>query len=249
MSAKIMVVEDERITAEDIKDCLMSLGYRVPAVLYSGEDAVKKAGELQPDLILMDIMLEGEIDGIEAAEEIKKHYDIPVIYLTAYSDENTFKRAKKTEPSGYVLKEPSGFIHKPFEESELHSIIEITLYRHKMEKTHDQWISALLESINQALIVTDADGKIKFMNNMAEDITGWMQEDAVDNKLEEVFRIHNGESNALKKLKISSSISSEEFTILAKNGTVLTVRADLNHIKDKEGKVNAMALEFHNNFE
>jgi PAS domain S-box-containing protein len=249
MSAKIMVVEDERITAEDIKDCLMSLGYSVPAVLYSGEDAVKKAGELQPDLILMDIMLEGEIDGIEAAEEIKKHYDIPVIYLTAYSDENTFKRAKKTEPSGYVLKEPSGFIHKPFEESELHSIIEITLYRHKMEKTHDQWISALLESINQALIVTDAEGKIKFMNNMAEDITGWMQEDAVDNKLEEVFRIHNGESNALKKLKISSSISSEEFTILAKNGTVLTVRADLNHIKDKDGKVNAMALEFHNNFE
>jgi len=72
-SAKIMVVEDERITAEDIKDCLMSLGYMVPAVVYSGEDAVKKVGGLQPDLVLMDIMLEGEMDGIESAEEIKKH--------------------------------------------------------------------------------------------------------------------------------------------------------------------------------
>ena len=243
-SAKIMVVEDERITAEDIKDCLMSLGYMVPAVVYSGEDAVKKAGELQPDLVLMDIMLEGEMDGIEAAEEIKKHYDIPVIYLTAYSDENTFKRAKKTEPSGYVLKEPSGFIYKPFEESELHSIIEITLHRHKMEKTHDQWISALLESINKALIVTDTDGRIKFMNNIAEDITGWMQEDAVNNKLEEVFRIHDEESSTLKNLKVSSSVSSEELTILAKNGTVVTVKANLNHIKDKDGKVNAIALEF-----
>jgi CheY-like chemotaxis protein len=144
MSAKILVVEDERITAEDIKDGLLSLGYKVPAVVYSGENAVKKAGELRPDLVLMDIRLEGEMDGIEAAEEIKKHYDIPVIYLTAYSDESTLERAKKTEPSGYVLKEPSGFIHKPFEESELHSVLEITLYRHKMEKTHDQWISALL---------------------------------------------------------------------------------------------------------
>jgi PAS domain S-box-containing protein len=243
MSAKILVVEDERITAEDIKDGLLSLGYKVPAVVYSGEDAVKKAGELRPDLVLMDIRLEGEMDGLEAAEEIKKHYDIPVIYLTAYSDESTLERAKKTEPSGYVLKEPSGFIHKPFEESELHSVIEITLYRHKMEKTHDQWISALLESINEALIATDNDGKIKFMNNMAEEITGWMQEDAIEKDLEDVFKIYDEESNT-EKFKLNSN-GSEEVTIMNREGVTVHIRANLNYIKDKEGNVNGMALTFH----
>ena len=103
---QIMVVEDERITAKDIKIALESAGYGVADLVFSGEEAVRKAGELQPDLVLMDIKLEGEMDGIEAAGEIKKHFDIPVIYLTAYSDENTLERAKRTEPSGYVLKEP-----------------------------------------------------------------------------------------------------------------------------------------------
>lgn len=245
-SAKILVVEDERITAEDIKDGLISLGYKVPGVVYSGEDAVIKAGELRPDLVLMDIRLEGEMDGIEAAEEIKKHYDIPVIYLTAYSDESTLERAKKTEPSGYVLKEPSGFIHKPFEESELHSVIEITLYRHKMEKTHDQWIAALLESINEALIATDSNGKIKFMNNMAEDITGWIHEDAIEEDLEEVFKIYDEESNNLKGFYLKPN-ASEEVTILTKNGTTVLIQANLNYIKDKEGNVNGMALTFRDN--
>lgn len=245
-SAKILVVEDERITAEDIKDGLISLGYKVPGVVYSGEDAVIKAGELRPDLVLMDIRLEGEMDGIEAAEEIKKHYDIPVIYLTAYSDESTLERAKKTEPSGYVLKEPSGFIHKPFEESELHSVIEITLYRHKMEKTHDQWIAALLESINEALIATDSNGKIKFINNMAEDITGWIHEDAIEEDLEEVFKIYDEESNALKGFHLKPN-ASEEVIILTKNGTTVLIQANLNYIKDKEGNVNGMALTFRNN--
>jgi|GEM_PF-4258825 len=118
-----------------------------------------------------------------------------------------------------------------------------------MEKTNDQWISALLKSINKALIVTDTDGRIKFRNNIAEDVTGWIHEDAVNNKLEGVFRIHDRESSTLKKLKVSSSVSSEELTILAKNGTVVTVKANLNHIKDKDGKVNAIALNFVTNFE
>ncbi len=246
MSAKILVVEDERITAEDIKDGLISLGYKVPAVVYSGEDAVKRAGELQPDLILMDIKLEGEMDGIEAAELIKKQYDIPVIYLTAYSDEGTVERAKKTEPGGYVLKGQSGFIHKPFEESELHSVIEITLYRYKMEKNHDQWISALLESINEALIATDENGKIKFMNNMAEEITGWMQKDAINKDLKVIFKVHDQKSDALKEFKFDYDVSSSEVIILTKDGSNVTVNININHIKDKDGKLNGIALTFRN---
>ena len=245
-NARILVVEDERITAEDIKEGLKSLGYEVPAVVYSGEDAVCKAGELQPDLVLMDIKLEGEMDGIEAAGEIKKYFDIPVIYLTAYSDENTLKRAKMTEPSGYILKEPSGFIHKPFKESELHSIIELTLYRHEMEKTHDQWLSTLLESINKALIATDGNGKIKFMNHIAEDLTGWIQEEAVNRDLSDVFKIQDPEFNILNGFNPDfNQYSMDQVVLDGKNGVKIPINANFNPITDDKGNINGMALIFH----
>ncbi len=238
-SARILVVEDERITAEDIKDGLKSLGYKVPAVVHSGEEAVRKAMELQPDLVLMDIKLEGKMDGIEAAGEIKKHFDIPVIYLTAYSDENTLERARMTEPSGYVLKEPSGFVHKPFKESELHTIIELTLYRHKMEKNHDQWLETMLENVNEALIATDENGKIRFMNHIAENITGWIQEEVVNRDLTDVFKIQED------KFGINEH-SMDRVMLNDKNGTKIPVSANLNHIKDNKGNVSGMTLVFHN---
>ena len=171
VDTQILVVEDERITAEDIKSALESAGYVVRALVYSGEEAVCKAGELHPDLILMDIQLEGEMDGIEAAGQIRERFDIPVIYLTAYSDAGIVQRAKVTEPSGYLIKGQFGFLRKPFEESELHTTIEITLYNHKIEKRlrdHEQWLQAILKSVDDAVIATDSKGHIKFMNPIAE---------------------------------------------------------------------------------
>ncbi len=122
--AKILVVEDENIVALEIKKRLQKLGYIVPGVASTGEDAISKAEGILPDLVLMDIMLKGEIDGINAAGEIRKRFNIPVIYLTAYSDGDTIERAKLTEPYGYIL--------KPFEEDDLRTAIEIALYRHQM---------------------------------------------------------------------------------------------------------------------
>jgi CheY-like chemotaxis protein len=122
--AKILVVEDENIVALEIKKRLQHLGYTVAGVAATGEDAVRKAEGILPDLVLMDIMLKGEIDGIDAASEIRRRLNIPVIYLTAYSDGETLERAKLTEPYGYIL--------KPFEEDDLRTTIEIALYRHKM---------------------------------------------------------------------------------------------------------------------
>ncbi|HMK54596.1 MAG TPA: response regulator [Methanobacteriaceae archaeon] len=194
--ANILVVEDERITAEDIRAGLEFAGYKVPAICASGEDAVQKAGKLQPDLVLMDIKLEGKMDGIEAASEIRRLYDIPVIYLTAYTDERTIERAKKTEPSGFLVK-GQGIINKPFEETELHAAIEITLYRAQMEKEHDQLCSAMLRNVSEAVISTDASNKIRFMNAAAEEITGYSKADALGKNLDKVF------------LEIKSSISHE----------------------------------------
>lgn len=121
-----MIVEDEHIVAMGIKRMLKNLGYTVTGVASSGQDAISKAESTFPDLVLMDIMLKGELDGVEAAKEIKERFDVPVVYLTAYSDSNILERVKKTGPSGYIV--------KPFDEKDLHSNIEIALHRLRKEK-------------------------------------------------------------------------------------------------------------------
>jgi CheY-like chemotaxis protein len=126
--AKILLAEDENIVALDIKSRLISLGYAVLAVVSSGEDAIRKAAETRPDLVLMDIKLKGEMDGIEAAAQIKARFDIPVIYLTAYVDKDTMGRARQTDPLGYVT--------KPYEEEDLTRTIEMALTHHR--KTGDK---------------------------------------------------------------------------------------------------------------
>ena len=123
---KVLVVEDENIIALNIKSKLKKLGYSVPSIASSGEEAIKKADITFPDLILMDIMLKGDMDGVEAAEQIREKFDIPIIYLTAFSDDKILERAKLTEPYGYIL--------KPFKENDLRTSIEIALHKHSMEK-------------------------------------------------------------------------------------------------------------------
>jgi PAS domain S-box-containing protein len=182
----ILIVEDERIIAMDIKHSLLNLGYEVVGMAASGEDAVVQAGEFCPDLILMDIMLQGTLDGIEAAEQIRQRYNIPLVYLTAYANDTILARAKITEPFGYVL--------KPFRETELQSNIEIALYRHKMEKKlqrREHWLSATLRSISDGVIATDVSGRVIFMNPVAELLTGWNQEEAVDQNIKHIFQIYD----------------------------------------------------------
>lgn len=125
-NASILIAEDENIIAKDISKTLERLGYDVLGSVRTGEDIIAEAERLQPDLVLMDIMLEGEMSGIEAAEKIMSSFDIPVIYLTALADNGTLQKAKITEPFGYVL--------KPFDERMLHSSIEMGLYKHQMNK-------------------------------------------------------------------------------------------------------------------
>ncbi len=124
--SKIMIVEDEWITADDIKTSLQSLGYTVTSMVSSGKEAIQKAEEDRPDLVLMDIVLKGKMDGIEAANQIRSRFNIPIVYLTAYADEKVLERAKITEPFGYIV--------KPFINEDLKITIEIALYKHKAER-------------------------------------------------------------------------------------------------------------------
>ncbi len=246
--AQIMVVEDERITAKDIKIALESAGYGVADLVFSGEEAVRRAEELQPDLVLMDIKLEGEMDGIEAATQIRERYDIPVIYLTAYSNAGIVQRAKMTEPAGYLLKEQFGFLTKPFEESELNTTIEIALYNHRIEKrlrNREQWLAAILKSVNDAVIATDSKGRIKFMNPVAEDLTGWIQEEAIGEDLDKIFKILSKESI---KLNPSSGNAITDFfdktVITSKDETKILVSGSVTPIKDETGNADGLAVVF-----
>lgn len=121
--AKILIVEDEVLYAKGLQGTLESWGYTVPAIAYTGEEAIEKAGEIKPDLVLMDIVLKDSMDGIEAAEQIRNRFKIPVIYVTAYVDYATVLRAK-------MITEPYGYIPKPIDEKDLHATIEIALYRY-----------------------------------------------------------------------------------------------------------------------
>ncbi|MEG5017387.1 MULTISPECIES: EAL domain-containing protein [unclassified Microcoleus] len=141
---KILIVEDESIIAEDISDSLISLGYRITGMVYSGEEAIESAAKLRPDLVLMDVNLQGEIDGITAAEEIRLRFQIPVVYLTAYADETTLRRVNSTKPFGYIV--------KPFEEKNLHTTIQLALYRHQYDSlTNLPNRSFLREKLSQVL--------------------------------------------------------------------------------------------------
>lgn len=141
---KILIVEDESIIAEDISDSLISLGYRITGMVYSGEEAIEAAAQFRPDLVLMDVNLQGEIDGITAAAEIRSRFQIPVVYLTAYADENTLRRVNATKPFGYIV--------KPFEEKSLHTTIQLALHRHEYDSlTNLPNRSLLREQLNQVL--------------------------------------------------------------------------------------------------
>lgn len=184
-NTKIMIVEDEKIVALDIKDSLEHFGYSVPCMASKGEEAIKLAKTCHPDLILMDIVLKGKMDGIETAKIIHDSYDIPIIYLTAYSDEKTLQRAKMTAPFGHIL--------KPFEDRELRSNIEIALHKSELEKAklfeNERWISSLLNSIGDAIITTDQNGKIKLINPLAQALTGYREEEALGMDIENIFKV------------------------------------------------------------
>ncbi|MDD5142000.1 PAS domain S-box protein [Methanoregula sp.] len=156
---KILIVEDEAVTGMDIRKSLVEMGYSVVAVATTGELAIRKAAELHPDLILMDILLGGKMNGIEAADKIRRHCHIPVVYVTAYSDDSFLAKAKLTEPFGYIL--------KPFRELELKTTIEMALYKNAMEhalRISEETTRVILDATDDFLFLIDPRGKILTVN-------------------------------------------------------------------------------------
>lgn len=187
--ARILVVEDEGIVAWNIQESLEESGHTVLAILASGTEAIQLAGELHPDLVLLDIRLEDEIDGIAAAEAIWEQYKIPFVYITAHTDDSTLQRAITTEPFGYLV--------KPFTRKILQATIEIALRRYELERNlaeGEERFSATLTSIGDGTIATDLEGRITFINSAAEVLTGWQQQEALGELAQQVIPLTHAET-------------------------------------------------------
>ncbi len=166
LTTKILVVEDEGLIANDIADRLRKDGYQVTGIAASAEEALSSLSKSAPDLVLMDIRIKGDLDGIQTAERVRAGFDIPVIFLTAHADSGTLERAKVTEPYGYLV--------KPFRQVNLASSIEMALFKHRSEqqlRQREVWLSTVLLSSPAPTIVTDRRGVVRFVNPLAEELT------------------------------------------------------------------------------
>ena len=234
---KILIVEDNNIVMLELKERLIEMDYNVVDTASSALEAIEKANFHLPNLTLMDIRLKGDMDGIDAAARIKKDLNIPVIYLTAHTDDSTLERAKITEPYGYII--------KPFEERELHTTIEMALYKYSMEiklKESEHWLSSTLKSIGDALIATNPNGIIKLINPVAEKITGWKYEAAFGKSISEVFIVKNSnghqseENPVLNSLKNNSIVGGSNKILLSRYAEEIQIdfsSAPINHNSSK----------------
>ncbi len=217
---QVLIVEDERIVADDIRMSLEKLGYSVCGMVSAGEQAVEKTAKMRPDVVLMDIVLEGKMSGIEAAEVIRSRFDIPIIYLTAYSDSKTLERAKMSEPFGYVL--------KPFEDRDLQTTIEMALYKHKMDKLlreSEEKYRTLAENAYDAIYVLSQEG-FQYANPAFERLTGWKKEDLDSQKFNFWDIVHPDEIALMKNLRKERMPGSGEFRIVSKDGSVKVVEVN-----------------------
>ena len=243
---RILIVEDEAIVAEDLELAVTNIGYEVVGRAVSADAAVDKAVNLKPDLVLMDIVLRGEKNGIDASREIKEKVDIPVIFLTAYSDVGLIDKAKSTEPYAYLV--------KPFQERQLLASIETAIHKSGIEKRleeSEEWLATTLMSIGDAVIATDGAGCVKSMNHVAERLTGWKQGDAVGKPMTDVFNIINGETgeeieNPVTKILREGVVVelADQTTLMAKDGAKIPIDDSFAPIKNDKGGIIGTVLAF-----
>ncbi len=244
--AKIMVVEDEIVVAMELQSRLTALGYTVTGIVAGGEDAVDLAEKAMPDLVLMDVKLAGDIDGVETARVLRERHNIPVVYVTAHADDDTLQRAKHTYPLGYIV--------KPFSDSDLRATIEVALCKHGEDtrvRKDSECFSATLDILGGAVIVADADGVIRSMSPVAETLTGWTSTDALGKQLSEVYMLRDEETGkivedplSMMHLKSEFVPISSQYVLISKNKTAIPVVNTLIGIGDSGSGVTSVIVAF-----
>ena len=243
---RILLVEDEKVVAADIEECVKSLGYDVVGSAATGPEALRLAVNTSPDLVLMDIKLKGALDGIDVAGALYDQLKIPVVYLTAHADAEILERAKKTAPSGYVL--------KPFDDRTLRTAIEIAFDRHRRERRlieGGERLAAAISSIDEGVIMTQANGKVTVMNRVAENLTGWTQEEALGKPLGDVFVTLHAMTGALQPvpagrvLREGLSVALPENALLrGRHGVNTPIQGSAAPVRDGDGEAVGACLLF-----
>jgi PAS domain S-box-containing protein len=220
MTSKILIVEDEAVIARDIQVTLRELGYLVPPPVASGEMALQAVAAGSPDLVLMDIRIQGDLDGIQTAARIRELHGTPVVYLTSHSDETTVSRAKSTGAYGYVL--------KPFHERDLRIAIEVALQKREIERLlseRERWFATTLRSISDAVIATDPEQRITFMNPVAERVTGHLLRDVEGRALNDVFCLLDPATGARLESPLTRAFQ-DSFSAQAPASVALSTRSE-----------------------
>jgi two-component system, cell cycle sensor histidine kinase and response regulator CckA len=210
---QILVVEDEGLIADDIQRRLERLGYAVPAIASSGEEALRFARSIAFDLVLMDIRLHGEMDGIATAQALKDELETPVVYLTAHADPDMVSRAKITEPLGYIL--------KPISDVNLRTTVQIAIHKHEMERrvrASEAWLSTTLASVGEGIVATNRAGDIVFLNRVAERLTGWTGAAALGRPLTDVLRLLEESTGREAGNPVSNLFASQRRDLLRNQG-------------------------------
>jgi len=180
----VLIVEDEAVVARDLQRSLADMGYDVVGCASTSSEALAAVADRNPDVVLMDIRIKGQPDGIETAALVRARFHVPVIFLTAYADEETVARAAHSEPYGYIV--------KPFTSREVRSAIEIARYKYAMDTRmaeRERWFSTILRSIGDGVIACDPEQRVQFMNGVAERLTGWTEQEAVGRRVDEIVRL------------------------------------------------------------
>jgi len=257
-NVKILVVEDEFITGSEIRSRLIEMGYDVPKVVATGEDAIRMAGEFNPDIVVMDITLKGEMNGIQAAEQIRTRYGIPIVYLTAHSDDATIKKAIITEPFGYLI--------KPLEERAFKTTIQMALYKHSMDekvKERDRTIQALLNTTTDAMLLLDNDGNVlganetmaKQLKKNADNLIHMTVNDLLSagaitvRMAEEERTVRSGKPAHFIEQINTKWFENSLYPILDSRGTVTKIAVychDITAMKETEGKLEQLNVQLVN---
>lgn len=241
---RILVVDDERIVAEDISECLMGMDCQVVDTAISGLQAIELAHQHRPDLIMMDITLQGEMDGIEAATRIREELGISCVFLTAYSDPMFLDRAKQVQPAGYIV--------KPFDESGIRAAVEIGLYKVATERALSEsqgWFQTTLMSIGDGVIATDGRGCIKFVNAAAEIILGLTNQQVAGHPLHSVFPVYDEQTNMEVENPVyealrtgQNSPKNREIVFQRHDGQIVPIEESSTLIRDLSGQLLGAAL-------
>jgi PAS domain S-box-containing protein len=247
MSAtRVLIADVDSASAHELARHVQAFDYQVVGIAFSGEETLVRIGELNPDLVLMNIRLKGAIDGIQTGSLIRTYQNIPIVYLIDTSGHNTIRRAGATEPFGYIF--------KPFDERRIFATLETALIRHELEsklQESRQWLNTTLTSIGEGVIATDESGRVRFINPIAMEQTGWTHNEAIGKSLLEVFPLVSEDSRQpIDILDIPGSSEPGEpkkgvsGILLSRHGRPVAVETSITSIQDGRGQIHGRVLVF-----